>query len=199
MVMVVKIEEEVNNLAIDFTFTHFPTFTAERFILRKAVENDGQALFDLYSNEQVVQYMPFTPFISIEEAMNELHWYETIFKEQTGFRWVIEEVETNKVIGTCGFLNYEKEHHRIELGYDLNPKYWGKGIMKEAVSYIIHFAFMTMNMNKIEAKVEPENQASIKLLEKLNFYKEGVLRQHEFENGKFVDLAIFSILKREYQ
>jgi ribosomal-protein-alanine N-acetyltransferase len=191
--------KEGGNVDLDFTFTNFPTFETERFILRKAVEKDCHDIFDLYSNEQVTRYTPLTPFKSIDDAMNELNWYDTILREQTGFRWVIEEAESKKVIGTCGFLNYEKEHNRIEIGYDLNPSYWGKGVMKEAISYIISFAFLTMKINKIEAKVEPENQSSIRLLEKLNFYKEGVLRQHEFENGKYVDLAIFSILRREFE
>ena len=70
--------------------------------------------------------------------------------------------------------------------------------MQEALSSIIHFAFTSMGINKIEAKIEPENTASIKLLEKLNFSQEGLLRQHEFEKGKYVDLAIFSLLKSEY-
>lgn len=55
-----------------------------------------------------------------------------------------------------------------------------------------------MGINKIEAKIEPENTASIKLVEKLNFSQEGLLRQHEFEKGKYVDLAIFSLLKSEF-
>ncbi len=183
----------------NLNFTSLPIFTTERFILRKAQENDCHDLFDLYSNEQVTRYTPLTAFTSIDDAMDELNWYDTISKEQTGFRWVIEEAESKKVIGTCGFLNYEKEHNRIEIGYDLNQSYWGKGVMKEAISCIIPFAFFTMKINKIEAKVEPENLSSIRLLEKLNFYKEGVLRQHEFEKGKYIDLAIFSILKSEYQ
>ena len=184
---------------LEYTFTDFPKWKTERFIIRKAVEIDCHDIFELYSDERVVKYMPFTTFTSIEDAINELNWYDKIFKEQTGLRWVIEEVESKKVIGTCGFLNYERAHNRIEIGYDLNPSYWGKGVMKEALNCIIHFAFVTMNINKIEAKVEPENKSSIKLLEKLNFSKEGVLRQHEFENGKYVDLAIFSKLKSEYE
>ncbi|KOS68344.1 alanine acetyltransferase [Lysinibacillus contaminans] len=183
----------------DFAFIDFPIFETERFILRKAVENDCHDIFELYSDGKVVKYMPFTPFTSIEDAINEMNWYDKIFKEQTGFRWVIEEIESKKVIGTCGFLNYEKAHNRIEIGYDLSPNYWGKGVMKEALNCIIHFAFMTMKINKIEAKVEPENISSSRLLEKSNFYKEGILRQHEFENGKYVDLAIFSLLKSEYE
>jgi len=181
-----------------FEFKDFPKLETERFILRKGVVDDSKDLFELYSNENVVKYLPLKLFDSVEDAIDEINWYEKIFKEQIGLRWVIEETMTQKVIGTCGYLNYEKEHNRIEIGYDLKPEYWGKGIMQEALSKIIHFAFTSMKINKIEAKIEPENKSSIKLLEKLDFYKEGVLRQHEFEKGKYVDLAIFSILKSEY-
>ncbi|EON70294.1 GNAT family N-acetyltransferase [Lysinibacillus sphaericus] len=182
-----------------FTFTDFPRFQTERFFLRQATTNDASDIFALYSHEEVVKYLPFTPFKSQEDAINEINWYDKIFKEQTGLRWVIEDIDSKNIIGTCGFLNYEKAHNRIEIGYDLTPKYWGKGVMKETLPCIIHFAFMTMNINKIEAKVEPENTSSMRLLEKFDFYKEGVLRQHEFENGKYVDLAIFSKLKSEYK
>ncbi|MFJ7919125.1 GNAT family N-acetyltransferase [Lysinibacillus fusiformis] len=181
-----------------FEFKDFPKLETERFILRKGTVDDCNDLFELYANENVVKYLPLNLFESVEDAMVEINWYEKIFKEQIGLRWVIEEAKTKKVIGTCGYLNYEKEHNRIEIGYDLNPAFWGQGIMQETLDKIIHFAFTSMDINKIEAKVEPENKASIRLLEKLNFCQEGVLRQHEFEKGKYVDLVLFSILKSEY-
>ncbi|MGE7674474.1 GNAT family N-acetyltransferase [Lysinibacillus sp. NPDC094403] len=185
-------------MSTHFTFTDFPVLETDRFILRKAQENDCFDLFELYSNESVVKYIPLEPFNSEEDTKSEMIWYEKIFEDQSGLRWVIEEPATKKVIGTCGFLNYEKAHNRLEIGYDLIPSYWRKGIMKETLSTIIHFAFTKMKVNKIEAKVDPENISSVKLLEKLNFCQEGMLREHEFEKGKYVDLVIFSILKREY-
>ncbi len=181
-----------------FEFKDFPKLETERFILRKGTVDDCSDIFELYVNENVVKYLPLNLFESVEDAMVEINWYEKIFKEQIGLRWVIEEAKTKKVIGTCGYLNYEKEHNRIEIGYDLKPDYWGQGIMQETLGKIIHFAFTSMEINKIEAKVEPENKASIRLLGKLNFCQEGVLRQHEFEKGKYVDLVLFSILKSEY-
>ncbi|MGE7989180.1 GNAT family N-acetyltransferase [Lysinibacillus fusiformis] len=181
-----------------FEFKDFPKLETERFILRKGTVDDCNDLFELYANENVVKYLPLNLFESVEDAMVEINWYEKIFKEQIGLRWVIEEAKTKKVIGTCGYLNYEKEHNRIEIGYDLKPAYWGQGIMQKALGKIIHFAFTSMEINKIEAKVEPENKASIRLLGKLNFCQEGVLRQHEFEKGKYVDLVLFSILRSEY-
>ncbi|OXS74854.1 N-acetyltransferase [Lysinibacillus sp. KCTC 33748] len=159
-----------------FNFTDFPVLATGRFILRKAQESDCFDLLELYSNESVVKYIPLEPFNSVEDSKNEMNWYEKIYEDKSGLRWLIEEPTTKKVIGTCGFLNYEKAHNRIEIGYDLIPSYWGKGIMKETLSSIIHFAFTKMNMNKIEAKVD----------------------EHEFEKGKYVDLINFSILKRDY-
>ncbi|MEF7493967.1 GNAT family protein [Lysinibacillus sphaericus] len=181
-----------------FEFKDFPVLETERFILRKGTVDDGNDIFELYANENVVKYLPLNLFESPDDAMVEINWYEKIFKEQIGLRWVIEEAKTKKVIGTCGYLNYEKEHNRIEMGYDLHPAYWRQGIMQETLGKIIHFAFTSMEINKIEAKVEPENKASIRLLEKLKFCQEGVLRQHEFEKGKYVDLVLFSMLKSEY-
>lgn len=182
----------------EYAFIDFPRLETERFILRKEEEIDRHDIFELYSIESVVKHMPFTPFISVEDAVDEMNWYKKIFKEQSGLRWMIEDRESKKVIGTCGFLNYEKIHNRIEIGYDLSPDFWGKGIMTEVAKCIIDFGFLRMKINKIEAKVEPENEASIRLMHKLGFHKEGVLRQHKFEKGKYIDLAIFSMLKSEY-
>ncbi|MEO2211446.1 GNAT family protein [Paenibacillus amylolyticus] len=180
-----------------FTFDLFPLIQTERFILRSAEARDSQELLELYSDEAVVQYMPFTPFESVEDAQGEMNWYAKIFKEHTGLRWMIEDRETGKVIGTCGFLNYEDIHNRAEIGYDLRSSFWGRGVMTEVARAVLHFGFTNMQLNKIEAKVEPENEASIRLLHKLDFQQEGVLRQHEFEKGRYIDLAVFSKLRSE--
>lgn len=181
-----------------FTFEQFPQLETARFVLRQAQLTDGDDLYQLYADQAVVQYMSFTPFTSVEEALDEMKWYERIFAEQSGLRWMIEDRETGKVIGTCGFLAYEQEHHRTELGYDLSSAYWGKGIMKEVALCIIQFGFEQMKLNKIEAKIDPNNQASLRLMEKLAFVQEGLLRQHEFEKGKYVDLTVFALLQSEY-
>ena len=55
----------------------------------------------------MVKYLPLKLLDSVEDAIDEINWYEKIFKEQIGLRWVIEEAKTKKVIGTCGYLNYE--------------------------------------------------------------------------------------------
>ncbi|MGF6352315.1 ribosomal-protein-alanine N-acetyltransferase [Paenibacillus sp. 4624] len=180
-----------------FEFDTFPQIETERFVLRAATDRDSGDLLALYSDETVVEYMPLDPFESEQDALDEMSWYRKIFKEQTGLRWMIEDKQSHRVIGTCGYLGYEEGHHRAEIGYDLLSSCWGKGVMTEVARAVLEFGFNQMQLNKIEAKVDPGNEASIRLLYKLGFQQEGLLRQHEFEKGRYVDLALFSKLQSD--
>jgi len=180
-----------------FEFDTFPQIEAERFVLRAVTDSDSGDLLALYSDETVVEYMPLDPFESEQDALDEMSWYRKIFKEQTGLRWMIEDKQSHRVIGTCGYLGYEEEHHRAEIGYDLLSSCWGKGVMTEVARAVLEFGFNQLQLNKIEAKVDPGNEASIRLLYKLGFQQEGLLRQHEFEKGRYVDLAVFSKLQSD--
>ncbi|MCV2504066.1 MAG: GNAT family N-acetyltransferase, partial [Neisseriaceae bacterium] len=114
-------------------------------------------------------------------------------------RWGIVLKENNQVIGTCGYHNFQEEHSRAEIGYDLNPDYWQKGYMTEAITAIQKYGFKKLKLHRIEAFIFPDNLASRKLLEKVGLQSEGVLRDYFFEKGRFVDGEIFSILIREWK
>ena len=107
--------------------------------------------------------------------------------------------DAGKLIGTCGFHAMSDYHKRIEVGYDLNRDYWGKGIMKEALSLIIDYAFEESDVNRIEAFVEPPNIASRALLERQGFRMEGILREHEMCRGELIDIEILSLLRKEWK
>lgn len=181
-----------------FAFDDFPVLRTKRFTLRAAREQDCLDILALYSDERVAQYLPLAPFETVDDAMGELGWYTKIFVEKSGLRWMIEDAVSGRVIGTCGFLNREEVHNRAEIGYDLHPDYWGQGVMTEVAHAVLQFGFMNMELNKIEAKADPQNKGSIALLQKLGFQQEGLLREHEFEKGRYVDLAVFSLLKSEF-
>lgn len=182
-----------------FDFKHFPRLETPRLILREAKPEDRDGLFALYADEEVMRYMPLDPFRSVEEADDELGWHARIFREGTGIRWMIEDRDSGEFAGTCGFLGIEREHNRMEIGYDLAPAFWGRGLMPEAVSAVLGFGFGPLGANKIEARVDPGNAASIRLMDKLGFVQEGLLRQHEYEKGRYVDLAAYSMLRSEHE
>lgn len=102
------------------------------------------------------------------------------------------------MIGRISLSHYSLRNARAEMDYAMNRKHWGKGLMTEAAKKVINFAFTTLNFNRIEAVCLPENLASIRVLEKNGMQLEGIKREYTFIRGKFDDLKLYSVLKREW-
>ncbi|WP_071645385.1 GNAT family N-acetyltransferase [Planococcus versutus] len=161
----------------------------------EVLKEDSADMFLYLSDKEVMKHMELEPFQTEKETLDEIGWYQKIFKESTGIRWGITHKENGRVIGSCGFFYTHPEHSRTEIGYELSKEYWGKGIVSEALEAIILYGFQHFQLERIEALVEPANSASSKLLEKNGFKQEGLLRHYEFTCGKFDDLYIYSRLK----
>jgi [ribosomal protein S5]-alanine N-acetyltransferase len=177
--------------------TPFPIIETDRLLLRKVNTDDAADMLVYLSDEKVVQHMGLVPFETTEEALDEINWYNSIYEEGTGIRWGITLKDEGKVIGSCGFLNRAPKHHRAEVGFELSKDYWGRGIAGEALDAVIQYGFLHLDLERIEALIEPENFPSQKLVERKGFTNEGLLRHYEYTRGKFDDLRIYSILKIE--
>ena len=105
--------------------------------------------------------------------------------------------ENDKLIGRIGINRIVKENKIGEIGYWIVEAAQGKGIITECSRAMLDYGFNKLNLNRIELKCAVENVKSARVAEKLNFTKEGQLRQAEWLNGKFVDLYLFSLLKNE--
>ncbi|MGD6794988.1 GNAT family N-acetyltransferase [Metabacillus indicus] len=179
--------------------TSFPVIETERLLLRKAVQEDAAEMLRYLSDEEVVRHMGLNPFKSLQDVYGELDWYREIYHEGTGIRWAISLKESGTMIGSCGFLNRKPNHFRAEIGYELSREYWGKGIAAEALKAIISYGFDHLNLERIEALIEPSNAPSIKLAERHGFIREGLLRHYEYTCGKFDDLYMYSLLKMDWR
>jgi ribosomal-protein-alanine N-acetyltransferase len=176
----------------------FPQMVLSTTILRNPRKKDIEELFCISKDTDVMKYYGMPHITSRNDIKREINWFNKIFRNKEGIRWIIASKETNKYIGDIGFHNYSKKHRRMELGYKLAKVYWRKGIMSESIKRAMIFAFLKIRVNRIEALVDKENRSSIRLLIKLGFKKEGILRQYEKETKGFVDLAMFSILREEF-
>jgi len=172
-----------------------PIIETSRLFLREVTNEDAPDVLSYLSDRDVVKHMGLEPFQTIEDALDEISWYQSIFKDGSGIRWGITLKESGKVIGSCGFLNRNSKHHRAEIGFELSKEYWGKGIASEALKGVLKFGFNHFSFERIEALIEPTNVPSQKLVEKQGFKREGLLRHYEFTCGKFDDLYMYSILK----
>lgn len=178
----------------------FPLITTKRLLLREATIADAADMFVYLSDTEVTTPMALVPYTSANDVFNEeIAWYKAVFKEGTGIRWVITKKDSDVVIGSCGFLNMSQEHHRAELGFELNKTYWGQGIASEAVAAVVDYGYSRLNLNRIEAIVDPSNRSSQKVLEKHGFIKEGLLRHYEYNFGEFSDVFMYALIKEEYK
>jgi len=112
--------------------------------------------------------------------------------------WDLQLNSEKKLIGSCGFHNILTKHSRAEIGYGINDNYRKIGLMSEAVGALIRHGFENLSFHRIEAFVSPYNIASISLLKRLEFQKEGLLRQHHFHDGILNDSEVYAILKGDY-
>lgn len=165
-----------------------------RLLLRKMRASDSASLFQVWSDNEVTKFMNIDRFTNESQAKDMILFLDELSKEEKAIRYSIIELESNNIIGSCGFNYFDFENAKAEIGYDLNKMYWGQGFAKEAITCLIQYAFSDLNLNRIEAKIEPENINSIRLIEKLSFTYEGTLRKAEKSKNRFIDLNLYSLL-----
>jgi len=177
--------------------TNFPTIRTKRLELVEITQLHLKDIYNLFADENVTRFYNLLPLTVESEAQKFIDWFETRFNDKLGIRWGISLKGELNIVGTIGFNNYTKRH-RANIGYDLQTAYWNNGIMTEALSAVINFGFNELQVNRIEAEVMQGNVNSERLLNKLNFKKEGILRQWMFWNEKYYDMSMFSLLKTDY-
>lgn len=185
---------------LDCVFRTFPHLETERLVLRRLRPADAESLFAILSDEELTRFYDDEAFTEISQATEQLEAWDRAYDEWRLIRWGITQRGSDLVIGTCGYYGFHRWHARASLGYELAHPYWRQGIMTEALAAIIGFGFREVGLNRIQAVLMPGNLASIKLLEKLGFQREGVLRHYENWGEKgYVDLLSFSLLRQEYE
>ena len=184
---------------INKSFVLFPELETERLILRQIEDDDVEELYEMLSDPEVAKFDYFYPVKSKEEAMKFIKRYKDELDENEEITWGIILKETNKLLGTCCLGDFDEGARRSEIGYDITRIEWCKGYATEALEAVVDYGFNFMNLNRIEATVTPGNEASIKVLRKLNFVQEGIVRERDLIKGKLEDGIIMSVLKREYK
>jgi ribosomal-protein-alanine N-acetyltransferase len=181
-----------------FDFSQFPILETSRLRLREIVDEDCNAIFAIRGDYQVTKYNIGEAYTDIEQVIALIQIMTRLYEEQEEIRWGITLKPDDTVIGMCGFNYWHRVDKRASVGFDLNRKFWRRGIMREALEAVLDFGFEQMQVNRIEADASSENQASLKLLQSLNFQQEGIQREQYFEAGRFYDLVLFGLLRREW-
>lgn len=179
----------------------FPIIDLGDFYLREKRDSDVEDFFKYYSDPEVNKFILCEIPQTLEEARRELNYWRNVFYQNDGIYFAIAEKKTDRLIGSIGLTGYNSYQGRIELSYDLASEYWRLGIMTKAVAAVVKYGFeefAPQRVNRIEALTSVANIASRNLLLKCGFALEGVLRQHRYHRGTYVDVCSFSMLKEDF-
>ncbi|CAM3562251.1 acetyltransferase, ribosomal protein N-acetylase [Flavobacterium saliperosum S13] len=176
----------------------FELLETQQLILRKLTPETYDYLFQQYNDNELKAFLGLVTEEELEKEKDKFRkGIATYNKSFVNFQLI--DKQTNTVMGACGFHTWYTEHRRAEIGYALNSDvHKGKGIMSEALKAVIDYGFREMDLNRIEAFIGPKNEPSLRLVQKLNFTKEGHLRKHYCKNNIMEDSLVFSLLRDEY-
>ena len=170
----------------------------ERLVVRPVREADLPALLEVNSNEEVTALLPYARWTAIDDGRAWLDRMKAIEESGTAVQLVLVDKAAGQAIGTCLLFRFDEGSARAELGYVLGRAHWGRGLMGEALEGLLGHAFATMRLRRIEAEVDVRNRASSRVLGRLGFRREGVLRQRWFTKGEARDVEIHALLRDEW-
>jgi ribosomal-protein-alanine N-acetyltransferase len=179
-------------------FKKFPVLTTERLILRKLSKKDVNEIFFLRSDERMMTYIGRRKHKLKKESLEFIEMILSQEKKGESITWAITTKDDPALKGTICLWNIRKDHYRAELGYGLHPDLQGKGIMHETVMAVLNYGFNTMHLHSVEAQASPDNKASLRVLDRAGFQKEGYFREDFFFDGKFYDTVVYSLLASDF-
>ncbi|MEK5037536.1 GNAT family N-acetyltransferase [Sporosarcina sp. FSL K6-3457] len=176
----------------------FPTLTTRRLLLTEVQAEHAPAIFEIFSNPEVLKYYGMDPFRELAQAESIVQHFKNSFETKRGLRWAIINNEDNRFLGTIGLNNLSLGMKKAEIGFEIHPDFWRSGITSEALHAVLDYAFEELDLHRMGAVTFLANDASIGLLKKQGFSEECKLRSYLFQNGQSHDALMFSLLREEW-
>jgi ribosomal-protein-alanine N-acetyltransferase len=177
----------------------------DRLILRDFTLEDVEALARCREDERYWRY--YEPVEDVAaHARQHVEWFVGWQKAEprTHFQLAITLRDTGALIGDCGLrgrpqvnVGYDADLE-ADIGYELNPAFWGQGLATEAVRRIVDFGFRELELHRVWAFCLGDNEPSWRLMERLGMQREGVLRQNLRVRERWRDTYQYGILREEW-
>lgn len=178
-------------------FTDLPLQTS-RLRLRAAREDDAPDLFDIMADPEVARYGSAPPWTDIAQAHERIAGDLKALESGTDLVLMIERTSDRRLVGRCTLYRIDRDCRRAEIGYALARSAWGQGYVHEAAHALLRYGFEQLDLNRVEADIDPRNTASMRVLQRLGFQQEGLLRERWIVAGEVSDSAMFGLLRSEW-
>lgn len=172
---------------------------SERLILRPININDKAEIFAYRSDKETNKYQGWIPetIADVESFINNIA--KQIDEPGTWFQFSIIEKNSEKIVGDIGVHFWDKENRQVEIGCTLNKNFQKKGYASESLKRIIDYLFTELNKHRIIASIDPNNENSVRLVERIGFRKEAHFVESLFVNEKWVDDLIYSLIEKDWE
>ena len=180
-------------------FFRLPDLETEDLILRKPRIRDAKDIYSYASDPEVARYVLWEPHRSVSETASFIRDLRARIRAGCPSSWVVVLRRTGTVIGTVGFVWYSAENNAAELGYSFSREYWNHGYATQALRAVIDAVFSSLPLNRLEAQHDVRNPASGRVMQKCGLTQEGILRGRILNKGEYVDTALYSILRSDWE
>ncbi len=174
------------------------TLRTSRLLLRPLCDADAPALFQLFQDPAVRRFLTRRQWYSVDEALALIAQDRQALATGQYLRLGLERLDDGALIGEISLFSLAEASRRAEVGYALARDAWGQGYMSEALTALLELAFGELGLNRIEADIDPRNQASARILERMGFQQEGLLRERWIVAGEVSDSGLYGLLRRDW-
>ncbi|MFO0553330.1 MAG: GNAT family N-acetyltransferase [Polyangiaceae bacterium] len=189
----------LENRFVEPTRELHPAFANDRVALRPFVEDDAPDVFALYADREAVRF-GFSPKMDDEhDAHRLIEETHRLARERTLFHFGVVERGRDRIVGHGTLFAFHEPSARAEVGYSVLRARWGEGLGTATVDALARLAFEGAELRRLEADVDPRNVASLRVLAKVGFEREGFARERWILNGEVQDSVLFGLLRRSWR
>lgn len=172
---------------------------AKNLFLQLAEKIDTKEFYEqvIANRIHLIDWVPFAANMK-ERYDAEVYIFDAMRYNEGGQKLTYFIKEADKLIGSVGLFKIDKVIRKAEIGYWMSEAHTGKGIAKKSVKAMLKYAFEELNLNRIEARIATQNEASKYVVKSIGFKLEGTMRQDAFINDKYHDMEVYGILKKEF-
>ncbi|MEF9974721.1 MAG: GNAT family N-acetyltransferase [Clostridia bacterium] len=182
----------------DEIFDRLREIRTPRLLIRRMNVHDASDMYAYSRDPEVAQHVLWDAHRSVSETRSYIRQSVRRYRAGDPASLAITLAESGRVIGTIGFMWYQRDNASVEVGYSLARDYWNCGLMTEALAALIDFGFRKMCLHRIEAQHEVKNPASGAVMRKCGMRYEGTLRGRLFNKGRYVDVDLYAILREDF-
>lgn len=172
----------------------------DRLILRRfRLKDANEAYKNWMSRDQVTKFLTWKTNESEKESAATIKSWVENYEDLNFYQWAIETKEKKELIGSISIVRIDEKIEMMGVGYCIGDRWWHKGYTSEALKRVVKFAFEEVGANRFEARHDLKNPNSGKVMEKSKMIYEGTLRKSAMSNSGLGDMAIYSILRKDYK